>query len=86
VASYSVVLRNSAARELKALQKDELHSVVTRIGALAEEPLPSDSEQLSTRARYRIRVGAVRIVYEVEIRAELVIITRIVAHPRARIR
>ena len=75
MASYSVLIKPSAAREIEAVdQKKDRQRIVASILALAEEPRPVGCEKLAGQDdRYRIRVGRFRIVYSVT-DAELVVL------------
>jgi len=81
VASYSVCIKPSAAKELEAVgQKDDRRRIVTRIRSLANNPRPFGSEKLAGRGDlYRLRVGRYRIVYSVG-DAELVVLIVRVGH------
>jgi mRNA interferase RelE/StbE len=67
VASYRVLIKPSAAKEIEAVgQKEDRQRIVTRIRSLARDPRPFGSEKLSGRADlYRLRVGQYRVVYSV---------------------
>jgi mRNA interferase RelE/StbE len=75
VASYSVLIKPSAAKEIEAVdQKRDRQRIVASILALAEEPRPMGCEKLAGQEdRYRIRVGRFRIVYSIA-DAELVVL------------
>ncbi len=75
MASYSVQIKPSAAREIEAVdQKKDRQRIVASILALAEEPRPVGCEKLAGQGdRYRIRVGRYRIVYSIA-DAELVVL------------
>ncbi len=75
MASYSVLIKPSAAREIEAVdQKKDRQRIVASILALAEEPRPVGCEKLAGRDdRYRIRVGRFRIAYSIA-DAELVVL------------
>lgn len=75
MASYSVLIKPSAAREIEAVdQKKDRQRIVANILALAEEPRPVGCEKLAGQNdRYRIRVGRYRIVYSIA-DAELVVL------------
>lgn len=75
MASYSVLIKPSAAKEIEAVdQKKDRQRIVASILALAEEPRPVGCEKLAGQHdRYRIRVGRFRIVYSI-IDAELVVL------------
>ena len=64
--SYSVLIRESAAKELGRLPKKDLRRVVERIRGLASDPRPHGCEKLSAQERYRIRQGDYRVVYSID--------------------
>jgi mRNA interferase RelE/StbE len=65
VASYRVLIKHSAAKELEGLELKDRQRVVERIRGLATDPRPPGCEKLSGEDRYRIRQGDLRIVYEI---------------------
>ena len=65
MASYSVLIKRSAAKELEALELKDRQRVVDRVRGLADDPRPQGCEKLSGKARYRVRQGDLRIVYEI---------------------
>jgi mRNA interferase RelE/StbE len=67
VASYSLRIKESAAKEIERIQPKKVRRVVVeRIRALASDPRPSGCEKLTeARGQYRVRQGDWRIVYEV---------------------
>ena len=81
MASYSVFIKPSAAKEIEAVgQKDDRQRIVTRIQSLARGPRPFGSEKLSGKGDlYRLRVGRYRIIYSVG-DAELVVLIVRVGH------
>ena len=81
MASYSVLIKRSAAGELEALPKKDRPRVAGRIGALAAEPRPPGCEKLSGNDKFRIRQGDYRIVYAVDDVARTVVVVK-VAHRR----
>jgi mRNA interferase RelE/StbE len=64
--SYSLVIKKSAERELRALPKTDLRRITERIRGLAHDPRPPGNEKLSGQDRYRIRQGDYRVVYRVD--------------------
>jgi mRNA interferase RelE/StbE len=66
VASYSLEIKRSAAKELAQLPPKDRGRVVARIQALADDPRPVGAEKLSGQERYRVRQGDYRILYEIE--------------------
>jgi len=81
VASYRVLIKASAAKEIEAVdQKKDRKRIVATILALADEPRPVGCEKLAgERDRYRVRVGRYRIVYSIADDELLVLVVR-VAH------
>ena len=67
MASYRVLIKPSAAKEIEAVdQKKDRQRIVASILALADEPRPMGSEKLAGQTdRYRIRIGRYRVVYSI---------------------
>lgn len=76
MASYSVRIKRSAAKEIEALQRRDRTRVIERIGALATDPRPAGAEKLSNE-RYRARQGNYRILYEIVDRELIVTVVRV---------
>jgi mRNA interferase RelE/StbE len=68
VAGYKLLIKLSAKKEIEALgQKRDRQRIVSQISALASEPRPTGCEKLAgVEGRYRIRQGALRVVYAVD--------------------
>ncbi|HZE88302.1 MAG TPA: type II toxin-antitoxin system RelE/ParE family toxin [Verrucomicrobiae bacterium] len=81
MASYSVFIKPSAAKELEAIPLKDRRRLVARIGKLASNPRPHGSERLSGLDRFRIRQGDYRVVYEIR-DVQLVVLVVRVAHRR----
>jgi mRNA interferase RelE/StbE len=81
VASYRVLIKPSAAKEIEAVgQREDRQRIVTRIRSLGRDPRPFGSEKLSGRGDlYRLRVGRYRVVYSIG-DAELVVVIVRVGH------
>ena len=77
MASYSLGIKRSAAKELEGLPSDDRHRVIERILALATDPRSRGCEKLSGDEKYRIRQGDLRILYEIDDREPAVMIVRI---------
>ena len=67
MASYRVLIKPSAAKEIEAVdQKRDRKRIVARILALENEPRPIGCEKLAGQNdRYRIRIGRYRVVYSI---------------------
>ena len=81
MASYRVLIKPSAAKEIEAVdQKKDRQRIVASIRALAGEPRPVGSEKLAGASdRYRVRVGRYRVLYSIADDELLVLVVR-VAH------
>ena len=65
MASYSILLTKSAAKELESVPTRDRQRIATKIGRLADNPRPMGAEKLSGDEKYRIRQGNYRILYEI---------------------
>jgi len=66
VASYRVLAKRSAVKELGALPPKDRRRVARRIQGLAVEPRPAGCEKLSGQEKFRLRQGDYRIFYSVD--------------------
>lgn len=68
MASYSVLIKTSAAKELGAVEPRSVRTrIVSRIESLAANPRPRGSQKLAgDEERYRIRQGSYRVVYAID--------------------
>jgi mRNA interferase RelE/StbE len=79
VASYKLVIKRTAAKEIESIgQKKTRQRIVARIRALAEDPRPHGCEKLSGKnPYYRVRQGRFRILYEVKDQELIVYVVRV---------
>lgn len=77
MASFDLLIKPSAVKEIESLPKGDRQRVVTRIAALALEPRPPGCEKLSGQERYRVRQGNYRILYEVRERELIVMVVKV---------
>lgn len=66
MASYSLEIKRSAAKELAQVPSKDRERIVARIQALADDPRPVGAEKLSGQERYRVRQGDYQILFEIE--------------------
>ncbi len=66
MASYRVLIKPSAARELEALPKKDRIRIAAKIANLAGNPHPLSSEKLSGEEKYRLRQGDYRVLYSIQ--------------------
>ena len=78
MAQYRLLIKASAAKELKAIpNKKDRQRMVKRIQGLEGNPRPRGSHKLSGRERYRIRSGQYRVVYAIETDEPVIYIVKI---------
>ena len=77
MASYSLRIKKSAEKELRAVPKADLARLVHRMQALASNPRPHGCEKLSGEDKYRVRQGDWRAVYSIDDAARVVEIVKI---------
>ena len=75
MASFKVVYKPSIEKDLRSLPKPTVLRVVNQMEKLGEDPFPSNTVKLEgAKNLFRIRVGDYRLVYEVDRKAQQVII------------
>ena len=77
MASYKLLIKPSAVKELEALPAKDRRRLVGRLQKLSSEPRPPGSEKLSGHDLYRIRQGNYRVLYSVEDLALIVLVIKI---------
>jgi mRNA interferase RelE/StbE len=77
VASYSLRIRLSAAKELEAVPLRDRKRLIAKIRRLAQEPRPSGCEKLSGDEKYRLRQGDYRILYSVDDTDSTVVVVKL---------
>lgn len=77
MASYSILLTRSAAKELEHVPVKDRRRIVARIAALADDPRPIGSEKLTGAEQYRVRQGNYRILYGIEDDVLVVTVVRV---------
>ncbi|MEP0814944.1 MAG: type II toxin-antitoxin system RelE/ParE family toxin [bacterium] len=83
--SYLLVVDNRARKKLEALPDDLLKRVDKKILALGDEPRPAGCIKLAARdgPGYRIRVGDIRILYDVNDKEKIVRVFKIERREKA---
>jgi mRNA interferase RelE/StbE len=77
VASYSLLIKPSAAKELEAVPKKDRLRIVRKIQLLPDNPRPEGCEKLTGREQYRLRQGRFRILYSISEAEQIVLIVKI---------
>ena len=85
-AVHRIEFTRRAERDLRALPPDVRGRLSSRIDALGTDPRPRGARKLADRDEiYRVRVGALRILYEIQAGALVVLVVR-VGHRRGMFR
>lgn len=66
MAKYSINFKASVAKDLRAIPKQDVARILSRINALAENPRADGCIKLTGNDCYRVRQGLYRIVYEIQ--------------------
>ena len=77
MAAHRVEVATRARRDLERLAPALVERLGRALIALGEDPRPRSCEKLVGTDAYRIRVGDHRIIYEIDDRAGVVIVSRI---------
>ncbi len=77
MASYKLLSKRSAAKELEGLPPKVRRRIASKIEALAATPRPQGAEKLSGQDKYRIRQGDYRILYSIDDGAQTVTVVTI---------
>jgi mRNA interferase RelE/StbE len=77
VASYRLVIKPSAAKEIEALPKQDRRRIVAKILSLSRDPRPPGCEKLSGHDQYRLRQGTYRILYEIRDLVLVVVVVKV---------
>jgi mRNA interferase RelE/StbE len=75
--SYAVSILRRAQRELAALPQETYQRIKAAISDLTEDTQPQGCKNLTGRAGWRIRVGAYRIIYQVDDAARTVTVSHL---------
>lgn len=75
---YSIEYKSSVKKELRKLARTDRVAVISKIELLKNEPRPEGSAKLKgSRDLFRIRHGDIRVIYQLEKGAIVIIIIRV---------
>ena len=77
MASYNVLVKPSAAKELENLPRKDRERVARKVQSLADQPRPHGCEKLSAEDKHRIRQGPYRVVYSISDAERVVLIVKV---------
>ena len=81
---YEVYLERAAERDLERLSPEDFNRVIERLRKLASDPRPAGARKVrGSRDDWRIRVGRLRAIYEVDDGAQVVRVMRVRSRRRA---
>ena len=81
MASYRLLIKPSAVKDIETLPKKNRRRLVAKIQTFTGNPRPQGCEKLSGHELYRLRQGNYRILYAIQ-DVDLVIVVIKVGHPR----
>jgi len=65
VASYRLLIKPSALKELEGVPRKDRRRLAARMRELVDQPRPAGAEKLSGHDLYRVRQGNYRFLYEI---------------------
>lgn len=77
MASYRLLIKPSAARELEDLPLKDRKRIAAKIQRLGSNPRPDGAEKLSGQDKYRLRQGDYRVLYSIDDTRATVVVVRI---------
>ena len=77
MASYKLLIKPSAVKELETLPRKDRGRIVAKIEGLADHPRPPGSEKLSGEEKYRLRQGDYRVLYSIQDASSTVTVVKI---------
>lgn len=77
MASYRLLIKPSAGKEIEALPKQNRRRIVAKITSLSRDPRPPGCEKLSGHDQYRLRQGNYRILYEIQDLDLIVVVVKV---------
>ena len=78
MASYKIVWKQSAIKELRKLDKPAILKIIEAVEYLSKNPYPAGSRKLrAAEYTYRLRIGQYRIIYSIHSAMLIVEIIRI---------
>ncbi len=78
MASYEIVWKSSAERDLKSIDRQFIPQIIENIESLSKNPFPLKHRKLQrAEASYRLRVRDYRVIYQVDTDKKLVTVYHI---------
>ena len=84
ILKYKIIISPSAKRDLDKLENNDYQRVFPKLLGLENDPRPNDCKKLTGGDReYRIRIGRLRVLYEINDNSSEVIIYRVLPRDKA---
>lgn len=80
MAKYSITFKASVRKDLRAIPKQGIKQILSRIEQLALDPRGADSIKLKGANYYRVRQGQYRIIYEIRDHELIVTVIKVGHH------
>lgn len=77
MAKFELHFKSSVAKDLCRIPNRDVRRILDRIDTLSDNPRPPGAEKLSGQERYRLRVGAYRVLYGVHNEAVIVVVVKV---------
>ena len=66
MAKYKITFKKSVAKDLRNIPNQDIKRILAKFEELSKNPRGSGCIKLSGQARYRVRQGLYRIIYEIK--------------------
>jgi len=66
MAKYEITFKKSVAKDLRNIPNQDVKRILAKFAELSKNPRGSGCIKLSGQAKYRVRQGIYRIIYEIE--------------------
>jgi len=77
MANHELVFRKSVAKGLKSIPNKDVSRILRRIEALRMDTRADGCMKLSGQARYRVRQGIYRIIYEIQDGRLIIVVVKV---------
>lgn len=74
---YAIEILHRAQKQLEKIDVVNAERIIAAVEGLAEDPRPAGAKKLAGRSAWRIRVGAYRVLYEIQDRRLIVLVVAI---------
>ncbi|MDI6803018.1 MAG: type II toxin-antitoxin system RelE/ParE family toxin [Bacteroidota bacterium] len=73
--SYSIHWKESAKRDLRGIDRQQIPRIIDSVSTLSNDPYPKQHRKLlGSESSYRIRIGDYRVIYQVNVHDKIIFI------------